>query len=177
MFIVLYNFLLEGNIACQWVKSWITDIETVDEYCDSKAKLFDWLKCNGVSSFERGASAIREWIMTSFFPNEQKLVRCYRLHVRGRDEMTTSAVEGNNGVMKRGPMAVTPSMSIAITTKRLIEDASAKGDIRLQNIAGRGQAIPLWTKSPTVGLLSDFAEGIVSQNFQRRLQYSAVQGE
>ncbi|MGH3054511.1 MAG: SWIM zinc finger family protein [Gaiellaceae bacterium] len=97
--------------------------------------------------------------------------------MRGRNEIATLVVEGINGVMKRGPMAVTPAMSIATTTKRLIDAATIKGDVRLQSSAKQDQAIPLWTKLPTVGKLTDLAEGIVSQNLQRKVLYNAVQGK
>ncbi|MGH7973895.1 MAG: hypothetical protein ACREBR_00115 [bacterium] len=171
------DIYLTGDIACEWVKSWMNYVETVDEYNESKERFFSWLDLNGVDDFRNGANAVREWTITSFIPNGQRLARCYRLHVRGRDETTTSSVEGINGVMKRGPLAVTPAMSIATTTKRLIDAANIKGEIRSQNSAKRDQAIPLWTKSPTAGTLTDLAERIVSQNLQCRLLCNAVQGK
>ncbi|MGH7955279.1 MAG: hypothetical protein ACREOZ_04895 [Gloeomargaritales cyanobacterium] len=122
-------------------------------------------------------AAIHEFIVKSLVPNEEMWLRCYRLKIRAFDEKTTSICEGQNASAKRGPMPVKPNMSIKTSAEVMTVYSTAKNEMRAMESAKQLEETQLWSRSQTCGELTDYAEGLSSQNFDRRCHYCSVKGE
>ncbi|MGH7974678.1 MAG: hypothetical protein ACREBR_04065, partial [bacterium] len=122
-------------------------------------------------TLDAAKAAVQEFILRSLVANEEMWLRCYRFKIRGFDEKTTLICEGQNASAKRGPMPGKPCMSIKTSAEVMTVFPTSVNEMNYMASAKQLEETPLWSRSDSCGELTDYAEGLSSQNFDKRCQY------
>jgi MULE transposase domain/SWIM zinc finger len=90
------------NGMINWVKSWFHTLETMDEYADSRRRLFEWLATDEIQSI-LGATIIDtfiRFIVVQLDPYQMRWLNASFLHIRTLDRKSTQFLEAENSVLK-----------------------------------------------------------------------------
>lgn len=90
------------NGMINWVKSWFHTLETMDEYADSRKRLFEWLATEEAKSI-LGATIIdlfTRFIVEKLDSYTMRWLNASFLHVRTLNRKTTQFLEAENSVLK-----------------------------------------------------------------------------
>jgi hypothetical protein len=164
-----------ADTVYHWIGTWFHSIETVAEFNLSYSMLSSWVDSQ-LDPLTALYSAIQKFLFATLLPHCKKFLRCYRLSRRGFDENSNSVCESQNSSVKRGVMRIMPNMSLSSSAQVLADKQSMLQKNRDVHNATHLNATSLWSASLTSIELTKYAEGLVAQNFDRRLCYSTVQG-
>jgi hypothetical protein len=121
-------------------------------------------------------TAIRKFVVQSLLPLKFQWLRCFFLYKRSLDAKANSVVESQNSSLKHGTVKVSSSLGIETSTQRMTDYANLIHHRKSVNTAGAVTSTPLWSASGTAGWLTNYAEGLICSNMDRRLFYKVVQG-
>jgi len=162
-----------AKITANWIKTWFNEIETFEEFDESYARLQSWLDTVIPNTVE----AIRNFITEKLLVHRVRFLRCYRIKVQGFDELANSNAESQNSSIKRGPMKIQPNMSMQLSSKIMTDKHSMIQNYHAVTDASKLNATCLWSSSKTSFELTKLAEGVVCQEFERRISFSMAQGK
>jgi len=172
---LLTFFFSLADTVYNWIGTWFHSIETISEFNLSYSMLSSWVDSQ-LDHQTALYSAIQRFLFATLLPHCKKFLRCYRLSHRGFDENSNSVCESQNSSVKRGVMRIMPNMSLSSSAQVLADKQSMLQKNRDVHNAIHLNATSLWSASLTSKELTKYAEGLVAQNFDRRLCYSKVQG-
>ena len=120
---------------------------------------------------------IRNFVLKTLIPVKLQWLRCYFLYSRSFNTKANSVVESQNSSLKHGTVKVSSNLGIETATQRMTDYANLVHSRKAISVATTVLSTPLWSNSGTKGWLTDYAEGIVCSNMDRRLAYRVVQGK
>ncbi len=100
-----------------------------------------------------------------------------RLFVPGLCTTTTSAAESMNSSTKNGFMAVAPCMGIETSTGTMITKSNERAAQKAFSDARQKHSNKLWSRSSTNTILTDYAEGLACDAFDRRSRYAVAKSK
>ena len=162
--------------AYQWIQSWFWNIESEAEFQISLEDFFSFLEGSRTEANAAMMTAIRNFVVQSLLPLKFQWLRCYFLYKRSLDAKANSVVESQNSSLKHGTVKVSSSLGIETSTQRMTDYANLIHHRKSVNTAGAVSSTPLWSSSGTAGWLTNYAEGLICSNMDRRLLYKVVQG-
>ena len=174
--LIVSFYLSTANIAYRWIQSWFNYIETHDEFDVSYRELMNWLLSPSYGVSPTTAEVIRNFVIQTLLPKKDRWLRSFRLKVRGFDEKSNSLVEGQNSSMKHGSMPVRPNMSLKVAAKTMLDKTELLHSQRSVKQSKKTSKTSLWSNTNISGVLTCYAEGLVTEQMERREQYHCVQG-
>ena len=169
-------FCSTANIAYRWIQTWFNYIETHEEFDVSYQGMSNWLSSESSGVSPTVAEVIRNFVIQTLLPKKVHWLRSYRLKVRGFDEKSNSLVEGQNSSMKHGSMPVRPNMSLKVAAKTMLDKTELLHSQRTVVQSKKTSKTSLWSNSNISGILTCYAEGLVTEQMERREQYHYIQG-
>ena len=163
--------------AYQWIQSWFWDIESESEFDVSLAEFYLFLTTSRTDSNAVMLLEIRNFVLKTLIPVKLQWLRCYFLYSRSFNTKANSVVESQNSSLKHGTVKVSSNLGIETATQRMTDYANLVHSRKAISVATTVLSTPLWSNSGTKGWLTDYAEGIVCSNMDRRLAYRVVQGK
>lgn len=164
-------------MAYRWVQSWFNYIETEEEFDMSYGSLMEWLSSTSSNITPFVGEAIRNFVIQFLLPKKMYWLRAFRLTVRAFDEKSNSLVEGQNSSMKHGSMPVRPNMSLKTSAKTMLDKTLMLHAHRSVIQSKKVGKTSLWSNTNISGLLTCYAEGLVTEHMERRVTYSCAKGE
>jgi MULE transposase domain len=107
-----------------WIKSWFRHVESTEEYQISKKLFFRYLSQPPPGVTEANTLHIRDWIINSLDPLQEKWMFAYFLNRQTFNRESTQFVEAENSVLKSTKLGTRPNQSIdtsALTQNNLSE--------------------------------------------------------
>lgn len=156
-----------------WLYSWMSTIESMEEYELSKKRLFSWLK--GPSVLEVTGDSIsenmRKFVIKRILPYESKYLRVGRMYLRSFDEYCNSVAEAEGSAMKQGH-GVMPYMSIPTTVENIHERQARKSNLKDSRLFQAVTRTPLWSSTSTAMEVTTYAEGLNRGAYEQSTHYS-----
>ena len=153
-----------------WVMSWFKTLETNEELNISHNYLTKYLNSMtdiiGTSCAEHTSAHI-----TKIMSQKEKLLHPFFKDVCSFDFISDSIVESANNPIKNGIMGVSSSMEISNSGYQQVKSTVAKSLKEDVSSAQRINYTKTWSNSLTKDYLTDYAEGISCNNFDRRSKY------
>jgi hypothetical protein len=162
--------------AYQWIQSWFWDTESEAEFELSLEEFYAFLESSRTDANSLLMTAIRNFVVQGLLPVKFQWLRCYFLYKRSLEAKANSVVESQNSSLKHGTVKVTSNLGIDFATQRMTDYAKLIHHRKSMNTASAVTSTPLWSASGTAGWLTDYAEGLICSNMDRRLCYKIVQG-
>lgn len=136
----------------------------------------DWLFLASTSVTPTLAETIRNFVIQNLLPKKMYWLRSFRLKVRAFDEKSNSLVEGQNSSMKHGSTPVRPNMSLSTAAKTMVDKTQMLHSHRATQQSKKTSKTSLWSSTKVSGNLTCYAEGLVTEQMERRILYSCAQG-
>ena len=165
-------------IIVHWCLSFYRDIESETEYVFSK-NLFLYFIKNNLEVRSHFDSNEREllytWLQSKFFVHESDFAsHLYRNKVTFYCN-TTSPVEAHNKETKAKDSGVRPSYSTLMATKVLVKKDTYKASEKRQFSCVNLNQRPSWSSTVTAPHITNFAEGILHDQWGEKDMYDIVQ--
>ena len=162
------------SILYQFVKQWGYDVETIDEYKESKRRFYSWLQSQKASKDLPAwlIDMIRVWVEKHLVPYDSMWVSCFRLYTPGQSQRTTSPGEALHHFMKSGHNAICVAFSTQKTAKTIVNKSERKTHSVSKYNAKQFQSTPLWTDSHTAGILTDYCEKKADEQWELSSRYN-----
>jgi hypothetical protein len=162
--------------AYQWIQTWFWNIESEAEFKMSLDDFYAFLDRSRTEANTAMLTAIRNFVLQSLLPLQYQWLRCHFLYKRSLDAKANSVVESQNSSLKHGTVKVSSSLGIETSTQRMTDYANLLHNRKSVSAAGAVTSTPLWSASGTAGWLTNYAEGLICSNMDRRLLYKVTQG-
>ena len=162
--------------AYQWIQTWFWNIESETEFKMSLDDFYAFLDRSRTEANTAMLTAIRNFVLQSLLPLQYQWLRCHFLYKRSLDAKANSVVESQNSSLKHGTVKVSSSLGIETSTQRMTDYANLLHNRKSVSAAGAVTSTPLWSASGTAGWLTNYAEGLICSNMDRRLLYKVTQG-
>jgi hypothetical protein len=167
------------HVVLKWIESWMTKIETQEEYNLSTGLLIDWLKSPEALDTNLGGmgcalvSQINAFLTSSLFPHEQRWARYHFLNVRAFNTSASSYGEAENSALKRRGDGVKPNFSVPKAT-RAINEGTQLRTVKRQQKAVHNLNATKKTKAANYTNISDLVDCIqetISHEFNAAKKY------
>ena len=158
------------NIMRSWILTWFNYTESKNEFDISIKNFRSYFKdkkdlIGNVSSFELNT------LISKIVSKQKLLLNHHFVNVCTFDFLGDSIVEGINFHIKKGPLKVTENMNLAVSGFNQIKSTEITAIKKSIASAKKINSTGNWTKSLTKDYLTEYAEGIACDNFDRRLKY------
>jgi hypothetical protein len=117
---------------------------------------------------------IDDYIAVAWIPNREKLQRHHRMEVRSMEENTMDAAEYEHSSNKKCEDSVKPHHGIAKTPLTLGKNSRKRNGEKIQEDAEAAESHDLWEISETVDVVTMFAEGLNTIQYDEIRHYQSV---
>lgn len=125
------------NGMINWVKSWFYTLETMEEYTDSRERLFEWLATEEMR-LVLGATIIDtflRFIAEKLDPYKMRWLCASFLHIRSLDRKSTQFLEAENSVLKTQEGGPKPNEGIDIAAGNIDKQSKRRWQHKDRNYA------------------------------------------
>jgi hypothetical protein len=159
-------FLVIKRHIKKWTISWMSTVESKDEFETSKSLLFAWLDTWEVMNVTGKdiARNIQEWLVKHVLLYVEKTLLYPRLFLLAFHEYVNSVAEIEVSAMKNGN-DVMPYMRIGSLAKNIQEKYDVCNNFKQATALRQASSVPLWSKTLTSPVVTRHAEGILQQQY------------
>ena len=157
-------------IMKEWIMTWFKRLETVEEFEVSRSNFNQYFegKMNDI-----GVAAVEgiTKLVHNIVSKQKKLLHCHFKDVCTFDFIGDSIVEAANHQLKAGSMGISNSMDIATSGYSQIKSTISKSLKETISSAKKLNSKMTWTKTSSAAYLTEYAEGLACNTFDRRHLY------